>query len=320
MKFIFFMKNFILNFFFKFGCFFSNNLKRLFLFKKNEEIPKNQRHIDETIKIKKYEEKIKKKFLETYEDGFSKNMNENINEIFYSKKKLEEMMKDMDNIIEKEWKTKLLFENTPRGKVIMFYDAYKMGFSYYSDNSFIPYSLLNSVAMKYVITFFCRDFFVDENIFEPIIENEKKSPFINLYFKEEKKEKKRVIEKTPDFPFAKLKNYKLIVKNDIKNIDKENSNENNDKKMMNKTVNKFIYMGNINNFNPINKKIIQQNFSTKYEDLFSNINDTTNRLNELNKKIKTEEEIENEKKKNENTDEIINKNKISYKNYKIKHL
>ena len=47
----------------------------------------------------------------------------------------------------------------------MHYDLYKNGFAYYCNDS-LNYNLLNAVAMKYVITFFCRDFFIDNHVFE----------------------------------------------------------------------------------------------------------------------------------------------------------
>lgn len=69
-----------------------------------------------------------------------------------------------DNLLEQRWRRRLLIESTPRGNVIMYYDAFKRGFAYYAD-TFMPYGLLNAVAMKYVMTYSCRSFFVDEEYF-----------------------------------------------------------------------------------------------------------------------------------------------------------
>jgi hypothetical protein len=91
-------------------------------------------------------------------------------------------MKNPDNPYEKQWKTKILFENTPRGNVIFTYDVYKMGFCYFSDQQAITYDILNAIAMKYVITFRCLDFFIDEKYHT--------SPFLELYEKEHLKETK----------------------------------------------------------------------------------------------------------------------------------
>lgn len=99
-----------------------------------------------------------------------------IDTFFYDKKQYTNIMKDLYNPYEKQWTTKILFEYTPRGNIIMMYDVYKMGFSYYSDQQNIPYDILNAAAMKYVIQFKCLDFFIDEKYH--------KSPFLELYEKE----------------------------------------------------------------------------------------------------------------------------------------
>lgn len=69
-----------------------------------------------------------------------------------------------DNELECTWRRRLLMEFTPRGMVLMYYDAFKRGFAYYSD-TYLPYAILNVVAMKYVATYHCRAFFVDEDYF-----------------------------------------------------------------------------------------------------------------------------------------------------------
>ena len=69
-----------------------------------------------------------------------------------------------DNDLECQWRRRLLMEFTPRGLVIMYYDAFKRGFAYYSDTS-LSYAILNVVAMKYITTYQCRALFVDEDYF-----------------------------------------------------------------------------------------------------------------------------------------------------------
>jgi hypothetical protein len=77
-------------------------------------------------------------------------------------------------------------EWTPLGNVIMYYDVYKNGFSYYSNHTLMDY-FLNALAMKYVLLFKCRDFFMDETI-SPI-----SSPLIQII--QEVDEKKDKMEK-----------------------------------------------------------------------------------------------------------------------------
>ena len=105
-----------------------------------------------------------------------------VDSFFYDKTQYTSIMKDTNNPFEKQWKTRILFEYTPRGNIIMMYDIYKMGFLYYSDQQSIPYDILNGAAMKYVILFKCLDFFIDEKYH--------KSPFLELYETEDMKETK----------------------------------------------------------------------------------------------------------------------------------
>jgi hypothetical protein len=102
------------------------------------------------------------RLLRTYDNKVD--MNVNIEPIFYNKQKFSECMREENNPLEKRWKKNLLYESTPRGAIFMFYDVYKGGFAYYADQNCIPYPILNAMAMKYVVTFFCRDFFLDDSI------------------------------------------------------------------------------------------------------------------------------------------------------------
>ena len=177
--------------------------------------PKKKNLIDADLE---YYNKKKDRFINTYRDSIMK-YNINIEPIFYIKVELDEFMKDNSNYLEKHWKSKILIENTPRGNIIMFYNPYKLGFSYYSDSTGIPYPILNAVAMKYVTVFHCRDFFVDEYF----VQAAKKiglfifnSPLLPIHFIEPKPltiNKKQSINTSG--PFAKLKNYKT---NNVANL------------------------------------------------------------------------------------------------------
>jgi hypothetical protein len=158
-----------------------------------------------------YYQRVKQRYSASFEEF--KNYNQNVSSIFYSKKEFQDFMKIESNYLEKEWRTRILIETTPRGNIIMFYDPYKQGFSYYCDSTCIPYNILNAVAMKYVITFYCRDFFVDNKIIEYLpltstITDHKQyeSPLIKIHFTEEKP-----VKKTNNFynnSIIKSKNYR----------------------------------------------------------------------------------------------------------------
>jgi hypothetical protein len=174
--------------------------------------------------------------------------NKNIDSVFYSKKEFQTMIQEENNILEKEWKTRILFENTPRGNVIMHYNPYKLGFTYYADQ-YIPYDMLNVVAMKYVRIYKCLDFFMDELV----LPETRKSPLL-LLNQEDKKEVLKTDKpegdeefkhKLKNAPFAKLKSYKLTGKKDSKD-----SKDNKDDLL--KVRNRFIHMGKCCNYSFLN--------------------------------------------------------------------
>jgi hypothetical protein len=110
-------------------------------------------------------------------------------------------------IIEKrkeKLKNSILIEKTPLGNVIMFYDKNKESFSYYSDNT-IPYRFLETVARKYVVTFGCKNIYVDME--EVLKEAEKKRDEKKEKEEEEKKRRLKTNEQEKKSVFAKFKNY-----------------------------------------------------------------------------------------------------------------
>ena len=202
----------------------------------------------------------KSKFLASYENLASDSYNTNIEKCFYDSKLHALAVEDANNELEKKWKRRIMFENTPRGNVIMYYDAFKQGFVYYSDHSHMPYFLINAVVMKYVLLYRCRDFFLDDQI----TPENKHSPLLNISSKSEPSTETTTndesITKTSEKPpalkssaFAKLKNYntvsgKLISLNS--QTDKNESDKPDERKY---TRNKIIYYGKISNFNFLQK-------------------------------------------------------------------
>ena len=59
-------------------------------------------------------------------------------------------------------KHNVLFETTPFGNVIMYYDHTKSSFVYYCDKT-LPYGIINSVGRHYALKFNCEGLFLDEN-------------------------------------------------------------------------------------------------------------------------------------------------------------
>jgi len=215
--------------------------------------------------VTKYLETNKNKLLESFKLA---DMNKNVEKVFYNKKELQEILVNQNNELEKIWKTRILFENTPRGNIIMHYDVYKQGFAYYCDTNGIPYNILNSVAMKYVTLFQCRDLFMDNEY----LENEKEPPLIKLYLEQEKESKKESLEKPlpklDTSAFAKLKNYnkKADDKTDDKKVDKINEKP---EKEYNRNI--FINQGRICNFNFLNKPVKKSKLNGFYSSLLDGV-------------------------------------------------
>ena len=130
----------------------------------------------------------KKQFLELWYET-SATANANIDDSFYDNEQYKNML-DRNTNIEKLWKSRMLFDITPSGNVIMYYDVYKHGFVYASDQT-IPYTVLCGCAMKYCKIFYCRDFFRD-NLYIP---DYQLSPFTLMDLDQEKIEKRKKIQK-----------------------------------------------------------------------------------------------------------------------------
>ncbi len=230
--------------------------------------------------IIEYINKNKDQLLKSYTSD--KNMSENIESLFYNKKEYTAFMKNDKNEIETAWKTRILYENTPKGSIIMFYDAYKQAFTYYTDQTSMPITILNAVAMKYVIRFFCRDFYydedtlkcdkvsdendadneIDEDTEKVFIENVYISPLIKIHNDDEDKKKKELKNILKNAPFARLKSNKKMK-------EEEEETKKDKKPMKEQSVNRFVSLGKIYNFHILQKKHTQANKNTSYDDMFN---------------------------------------------------
>ena len=122
-------------------------------------------------------DEIYKKYITIYVNP-DKNPDANINidTNLYDYEKRKEIFAEEKNDCEEHWKRKLMYEYTPRGNVIVYYNPYKCAFMYYSDENSLPYNIMQYVAKKYVVMFRCRDFFIDPQMYpkNPILEVMKK--------------------------------------------------------------------------------------------------------------------------------------------------
>lgn len=283
---IFFILNQLRLVFILFLSYLSNGFHKLIaFFHEKPEETKEVKKTETDLFIEKRQKMLLKTFTDKNKDLLQWNLN--INSGFYSKSQYQEMIKDPENTLEQQWKTRLLIETTPRGVVIMYYDPFKLGFSYYSDQT-IPYNILNAIAMKYVIHFRCRDFFMDEHILPentplPLLKLllEDKTANDKSENSEKSKDDENIKQRLRNAPFAKFKNYN---KNSSKVQENQNKGEKKDEKDTTtekkepekpKEQNRFISLGKTHNFKilqnvPKKKKAMAAFTSALASSLFEN--------------------------------------------------
>lgn len=193
-----------------------------------------------------YADKYKARLLATFEEPLSssRDWSLNVDSAFNDPKQLKLILDDVNNKLEEEWKRRILFENTPRGNVIMYYDVYKQGFAYYCDQSVMPYDIMNAVAMKYVLNFQCRDFFIDEQVLKHHAKPRAKKETDESEEKEKKEKPNEAIKGADTNTFAKFKNYNSTTKK---------ATGGNNATAETKITNKFIHLGQTRNFSFLQK-------------------------------------------------------------------
>jgi hypothetical protein len=202
--------------------------------------------------------------------------NSNIDPVLYDFDKRKEIFVSPDNEMEKQWKSRILIENTPRGNVIMYFNPYLLSYHYYSDEQIIPYKILEQVATRYVVMFRCKDFFID-------VEKRTGNKILDVLQREEdsmKSKKMKVnditkcvnIQSDSKDVFASLKDYRSEVKEPktdaTKTVEPTTTRFVKETKTKAKLVkraeepkfsNKFVRIGKMCEFNitqkPVNKKI-----------------------------------------------------------------
>lgn len=196
---------------------------------------------DSILKIDKNKDYIEKKINKL--QNFLKNpekINKNMKSNYYN---IEEFSNDMD--IENEWKRKIAIIYTPLGNVFMYYNVYKLAFSYCSDQN-IPFPLLNAAAIDYVINYNCLDFLADEenltNYNNVFLNNLK-----NFHDSSNGKTKKKFLENDV---FVKSK-----PKIQEKQEEEEKKEEKEEEKEKNYFKNKFINCGKFSTIDIFKKKI-----------------------------------------------------------------
>jgi len=233
---------------------------------------------------------IKKKQEKEFENNNKKNEQEIIKPpIKYKDKYFESLNKlqtiDLSVDFLNNLKNSIIIENTPKGNIIMFWNNKRETFTYYSDST-IPYSILEVVARKYVLTYNCKKLYI--NMFIELELAEKK--FLELNSLKSKKQVVEPITETniesdkiiPSNVFAKFKNYnKDNNKNVAISLDSSkkaiNSNPKNssvntsikEEKFVKERANRYSYEGKFCNYSflqKIDKKILNKNLKITFSD------------------------------------------------------
>jgi len=100
-------------------------------------------------------------------------------------------------------KSSILYETTPIGNVVMFYDNDKKSFEYYSDKV-IPHRFLETVSRKYVTYFNCKAIYSQD---KEINRYTYLGKIVNFSFL--KKTDKKLLNKKLNMSFRQYKNMKL---------------------------------------------------------------------------------------------------------------
>lgn len=191
--------------------------------------------------------------------------------------------KRLDNL-----KNCFIIEKTPLGNVAMIYNNKKSSFDYYSDST-IPYRYLEPVGRKYVLTFKCKQIYVDmeEELKEyerklEELENEKKEKKERELMEIEEKEKNKsnlVAVPVKKNVFAKFKDYNKEAgsgrvnmapppKNSIPSGVKKEANPL-EKVILKERANRYSCEGRFSNFNIIQKvdrKKVDKKFAMTFAD------------------------------------------------------
>ena len=172
----------------------------------------------------------------------------------------EEYKEELDAVT--EWKQtytedelKKLRENivhleTPNGEVIMFYDYENEAFHYYSDSKTHTFKALETVARKYALNYDCKALYHDMDKELEELKEKAEAEKAEAEKAEAEKAEAEALEESDSggwSPFASFKNYKTEIKE-------------NKKLKIKKKINKFKYLGRLEEYNKNDMEEKKQEF------------------------------------------------------------
>lgn len=212
-------------------------------------------------------DKYKDKLLEALSDHdkFNTNLTNNFNNIDTLNSFLHK-----NKHYEDTWKKRILYVTTPMGNVYLYYDVYKMAFVYFCDQ-IVSSVVLNAVAIKYVLTYFCIDLYVNEKDLGVLWDNNK---HLQALIKYHGYDKPKLIHNNRDDSsvFVKKKSYPNPKENTKK--EEEGKLKEEEKEYF---KNKFVYAGKIYKVKILQKDILYPNNNFK-SNLLNNISSEQNRM------------------------------------------
>lgn len=175
------------------------------------------------------------------------------------------------------FKNNIILENTPLGNVLMFFDNKKETFVFYSDLT-IPYRFLEVVGRKYVVTYNCKQLFIDMGE-ELKISEEKKTKKQDLKVEVPNLIKNNISStNTKKDVFAKFKTYNNNVTKEVVSAPSKNTGPNTSSKkenvLLKENANRYKYEGKLVNYNflqPIDKKHVDKRAAMSWADYKSQL-------------------------------------------------
>jgi len=215
-----------------------------------------------------------------YEDKYLTDVSKMTTELTKEEEETYEMMIDTSTKEEvincilgkrhKRLNTCFVMDMTPIGNVVMYYNTEKETFEYYSDHT-VPYRFLETVCRKYVMTYKCKELYIDMQ--EQLKEYEQKLEDKKEIEKKETENVKKNIKKNV---FANFKSYNKeagsgrvnnapFPKNYTTNV--PNSNTDEKKIILKEKSNHYTCVGRFSNFSilkKIEKKDMNKNYSMTF--------------------------------------------------------
>lgn len=171
------------------------------------------------------------------------------------------------------WKKRILYVTTPMGNIYLYYDVYKMSFIYFCDK-IATSVVLNAVAIKYVLTYFCIDLYVNEKDLGIYADNNKHLEALIKYHEYDKPKLIHNNSRHDSGVFVKKKTKEIKKKEEQPKKEQEKEEKEDEREYF---KNKFIYAGKVYNIKILQKDILYPNNNFK-SSLLNNISSEKNRM------------------------------------------